>query len=99
MPTTGASVSSSRRPPAPRPIVSTVTDPNQVIVRPGNVAIPARLPLSLGSCLGLVTDAGLGDTGRGQPRARVGSRTGASASDDFHDALLAAHDAGAGDVV
>ena len=44
------------QPPAPRPIVSTVTDPNQVIVRPGNVAIPARLPLSLGSCLGLVTD-------------------------------------------
>ena len=36
------------KPPAPRPTVSTAIDPDQIIVRPGNVAVPARLPIDLG---------------------------------------------------
>ena len=46
------------RPPAPRPMVGTAADPNQTIIDPGNVAIPASLPLQLGgSPVVLVTDA------------------------------------------
>ena len=36
------------KPPSPRPTVSTAIDPDQIILRPGNVAVPARLPIDLG---------------------------------------------------
>ena len=36
------------RPPAPRPQVPGTVDPNQEIIRPDNVAVPASLPLHLG---------------------------------------------------
>ena len=36
------------RPPAPRPQVPGTVDPNQEIIRPDNVAVPASLPIHLG---------------------------------------------------
>ena len=36
------------RPPAPRPTVPGTVDPNQEIIRPDNVAVPASLPIHLG---------------------------------------------------
>ena len=42
------------RPPAPRPTVPGTVDPNQEIIRPDNVAVPASLPLHLGGSPALI---------------------------------------------
>lgn len=40
-------------PPAPRPEVPVTADPNQTIIRPGNVAVPVSLPIRLGGEVGV----------------------------------------------
>ena len=52
------------RPPAPRPQVPGTVDPNQEIIRPDNVAVPASLPIHLGGSPAVLINS----TARGRSR-------------------------------
>ena len=59
------------RPPAPRPAVPVTADPNQSIIRPGNVAVTASIPLNLGGSLASAITSGAWGTPDGAILTRV----------------------------
>ena len=59
------------RPPAPRPGTGVGADPNQVIIRPGNVAVPASIPIQLGGSVASAITSGAWSTPDGAILTRV----------------------------
>ena len=78
------------RPPAPRPATGPGTDADQRILRPGNVARPARLPIDLGGSPAiLMSQSGLADPRRCQPGPGERARDRRPAHPDVHRTLPA----------
>ena len=59
------------RPPAPRPGTGVAADPNQIIIRPTDVAIPVSLPIRLGGSLSAPTTTAAWTTPDGAVLTRV----------------------------
>ena len=59
------------RPPAPRPMAPITADPDQTIIRPGNVAVAASIPLQLGGSVASAIDSGAWGTPDGAILTRV----------------------------